>query len=60
MTAMMLEGSNASTAIRWVREDLDASLEAVRGNLEAYAEDPSKRESLVAVQEELERLNLTK
>jgi len=56
---MMLEGSNASTAIRWVREDLDASLEAVRGNLEAYAEDPSKRESLVAVQEELERLNLT-
>ena len=56
---MMLEGSNASTAIRWVREDLDASLETVRGNLEAYAEDPSKREPLVAVQEELERLNLT-
>ena len=56
---MMLEGSNTSAAIRWVREDLDASLETVRDKLEAFAEDPSQREPLAAVQEELERLNLT-
>jgi len=56
---MMLEGSNASAAIRWVREDLDASLETVREKLEAFAEDTSQREPLAAVQEELERLNLT-
>ena len=56
---MMLEGSNTSAAIRWVREDLDASLDTVRGHLEAFAEDQSQREPLVAVQEELERLNLT-
>jgi len=55
----MLEGSNASAAIRWVREDLDASLETVREKLEAFAEDTSQREPLAAVQEELERLNLT-
>jgi len=56
---MMLEGSNASTAIRWVREDLDASLDTVREHLESFAGDPSQRAPLVAVQEELERLNLT-
>ena len=56
---MMLEGSNTSAAIRWVREDLDASLNTVRGHLEVFAEDPTQREPLVAVQEELERLNLT-
>ncbi len=56
---MMLEGSSASSAIRWVREDLDASLEVVRDNLEAYAADPAQRAALVAVQEELEQLNLT-
>ena len=56
---MMLEGSNTSAAIRWVREDLDECLETVRENLEAFAEDMSRREPLVAVQEELERLNLT-
>jgi len=56
---MMLEGSNVSAAIRWVREDLDESLDGVRSNLEAFAEDPSQREPLLAVQEELERLNLT-
>jgi len=55
----MLEGTNTSAAIRWVREDLDASLETVRDRLEAFAEDPTQREPLVAVQEELERLNLT-
>ena len=46
---MMLEGSNTSAAIRWVREDLDASLDSVRANLEAFAEDPSKREPLCAI-----------
>jgi len=56
---MMLEGSSTGSAIRWVREDLDASLEAVRHSLEAFAEDPTQRAALVAVQEELERLNLT-
>jgi chemosensory pili system protein ChpA (sensor histidine kinase/response regulator) len=56
---MMLEGSNTSAAIRWVREDLDASLETVREKLEAFAGDTSQREPLAAVQEELERLNLT-
>jgi chemosensory pili system protein ChpA (sensor histidine kinase/response regulator) len=55
---MMLEGTNTSAAIRWVREDLDECLETVRENLEAFAEDMSRREPLVAVQEELERLNL--
>ena len=56
---MMLEGSNSSSAIRWVREDLDECLDSIRENLEAFAEDTSRREPLVAVQEELERLNLT-
>jgi chemosensory pili system protein ChpA (sensor histidine kinase/response regulator) len=56
---MMFEGSNSSSAISWVREDLDACLESVRDNLEAFAEDTSKREPMVSVQEQLERLNLT-
>jgi chemosensory pili system protein ChpA (sensor histidine kinase/response regulator) len=56
---MMLEGSNSCSAIRWVREDLDACLDNVRRNLEAFANDRTQREPLVAVQEELERLNLT-
>jgi chemosensory pili system protein ChpA (sensor histidine kinase/response regulator) len=56
---MMLEGSNSSSAISWVREDLDECLQNVRDNLEAFAEDTSLREPLLAVQEELERLNLT-
>ncbi len=56
---MMLEGSNSSSAIRWVREDLDACLDAVRERLEEYAEDTNRRDPLIAVQEELERLNLT-
>jgi chemosensory pili system protein ChpA (sensor histidine kinase/response regulator) len=56
---MMLEGSNSSSAIGWVREDLDACLKTVRENLEAFAEDRSQREPLLAVQEELEQLNLT-
>ncbi len=55
----MLEGSNASSAIGWVREDLDECLQVVRENLEAYAEDMTRREPLMAVQEELEQLNLT-
>ena len=55
----MFEGSNSGSAISWVREDLDKCLENVRDNLEAFAGDPSRRDSLVAVQEELERLNLT-
>ena len=56
---MMLEGSQHSASISWVREDLDDCLESVRDKLEEFAEDTSQRESLVAVQEELERLNLT-
>jgi chemosensory pili system protein ChpA (sensor histidine kinase/response regulator) len=55
----MFEGSNSGSAISWVRADLDKCLENVRDNLEAFAGDPSRRDSLVAVQEELERLNLT-
>ncbi|MGD8578132.1 MAG: Hpt domain-containing protein, partial [Lysobacterales bacterium] len=55
---MMLEGSNTSAAIGWVREDLDECLETIRENLEAFAEDPAQRDPLAAVQEELERLNL--
>ena len=56
---MMPEGSNFSSAIKWVREDLDECLAAVRENLEVFAEDKSHREPLMAVQEELEQLNLT-
>jgi len=56
---MMLEGSNSSSAISWVREDLDDCLQTVRDNLETYADDTSLREPLMTVQEELERLNLT-
>jgi len=56
---MMLEGSNASVAIRWVRQDLDEALEVIRDNLEYYAEDPQQRDSLKTVQEKLEQLNLT-
>ena len=57
--AVMLEGSNGSAALNWVREDLDRCLETVRENLEAFAEDTSQREALVTVQDELEKLNLT-
>jgi chemosensory pili system protein ChpA (sensor histidine kinase/response regulator) len=56
---MMLEGKNNSSAIGWVRTDLDESLDTVRERLETFAGDPSKRDPLIAVQEELERLNLT-
>ncbi|MEE8496366.1 MAG: response regulator [Xanthomonadales bacterium] len=56
---MLLEGSKSSAALSWVREDLDACLATIRDKLETYAEDPSRREPLRAVQEELERLNLT-
>ncbi len=56
---MMLEGTNASVAIRWVRQDLDDALEVIRDNLEEYAEDPQQRDSLKIVQEKLEELNLT-
>jgi len=56
---MILEGSNNSSAINWVRQDLDQCLESVRDQLEAFARDTSLREPLIAVQEELERLNLT-
>ena len=56
---MMLEGSNSSSAISWVREDLDNCLNTIRENLESYAEDTSQRDSLRTVQDELERLNLT-
>ncbi len=39
---MMLEGTNASSAIRWVRQDLDQALQSVRDNLEAFAADTSE------------------
>ncbi|HMB61001.1 MAG TPA: Hpt domain-containing protein, partial [Xanthomonadales bacterium] len=56
---MMLEGTNASTAIRWVRQDLDDALQSVRDNLEAFSADKTRREPLQVVQEQLEQLNLT-
>ena len=56
---MMLEGNNASSAIKWVRQDLDDTLQSVRENLEAYAADKSQRDPLKAVQDSLEQLNLT-
>jgi chemosensory pili system protein ChpA (sensor histidine kinase/response regulator) len=56
---MMLEGKNKSSAINWVREDLDECLDNIRDSLESFSEDPSQREPLMAAQEELERLHLT-
>ena len=56
---MMLEGTNQSAAIGWVREDLDERLDSIRKNLEAFAEDPSQNGALTNVQNELERLHLT-
>ncbi len=56
---MMLEGTNSSTAISWVREDLDDCLTRVRENLELFANDTSKRKPLSEVQECLEQLHLT-
>ena len=56
---MMLEGSNSSSALRWVREDLDDCLAKIRENLEAFAENTDVKEPLRFVQDELERLNLT-
>ena len=55
---MMLEGTNAGSAIRWVRQDLDEALQSVRDNLEAFAANTSERAPLIAVQEQLEQLNL--
>ncbi len=54
-----LEGTNASASIRWVRQDLDEALQRVRENLEAFAANKSERGPLIAVQEQLEQLNLT-
>jgi chemosensory pili system protein ChpA (sensor histidine kinase/response regulator) len=56
---MMLEESRSSSTLSWVREDLDDCLAIIRENLEIFSEDSSQREPLRAVQEELERLNLT-
>jgi len=56
---MMLEGTNASAAIRWVRQDLDEALQSVRDNLEAFAADQTELKPLRAFQEQLEQLNLT-
>ena len=56
---MMLEGARSSTALSWVREDLDGCLTNIRDNLESYAEDSSQREHLRMVQDQLELLNLT-
>lgn len=56
---MMLEGTNASVAIRWIRQDLDEVLDLIRDNLEDYAEDPQQRDALKTVQDKLEQLNLT-
>jgi chemosensory pili system protein ChpA (sensor histidine kinase/response regulator) len=56
---MMLEGSNSSSTIGWVREDLDDRLDSIRENLEQFAADTSQREPLATVQEDLEQLNLT-
>jgi len=56
---MILGGSRSSSALSWVREDLDACLDTIRDNLETYAEDSSQRQPLRTVQDELERLNLT-
>ncbi|MEJ8567060.1 Hpt domain-containing protein [Elongatibacter sediminis] len=56
---MMLEGTNASSAIRWVRQDLDEAMQSIRDNLESYAEDETDRSALREVQERLEQLNLT-
>ena len=55
----MLEGSNGSAALNWVREDLDRCLDTVRESLEAFADDTAQRDALVTVQDELEKLNLT-
>ena len=57
---MMLEGSNSSTALGWVREDLDECLSRVRENLERFAEDTSERKPLSEVQDCLEQLHLTR
>ena len=56
---MMPQGNQAHAAIGWVREDLDSCLDTVRENLEAFAEDTSRTEPLQAVQDQLQRLNLT-
>jgi chemosensory pili system protein ChpA (sensor histidine kinase/response regulator) len=56
---MILEGSNISPAIGWVREDLDDSLATIREELEAFAEDTGRKEPMEAVRAQLEKLNLT-
>jgi chemosensory pili system protein ChpA (sensor histidine kinase/response regulator) len=56
---MMQEGSNASSAIGWVREDLDDCLDTIREGLESFAEDNDDKNALQSVQAQLERLNLT-
>ncbi len=56
---MMLEGSNTSTAISWIREDLDDCLKVVRDNLEEFSQQPEDRLLISKVQDKLEQLNLT-
>ena len=56
---MMLEGSNSSTAISWIREDLDDCLQAVRDDLEDFSEEPGQRTLVESAYLRLEQLNLT-
>ena len=56
---MILEGSNISPAIGWVREDLDDSLATIREELEAFAEDTGRKEPMEAVRAQREKLTLT-
>jgi len=56
---MILSGTGGNPAIAWVREDLNAALDSIRTNLEAFAGDRAQPAPLKVIQDQLERLNLT-
>jgi len=57
---MILEGSNPSTALGWVREDLDRLLEQIRLQLENAASNPNAgMQAIVNTASNIEHLKLT-
>jgi chemosensory pili system protein ChpA (sensor histidine kinase/response regulator) len=56
---MMLEGSNASTVLTWVRPDLDKHLNQVRGQIEHIANSPHIGDGVENTSEHLTQLKYT-
>ena len=56
---MMLEGSNQSTALGWVREDLDKHIDRIRQQVELVAAEAQGTNALVSARDNLRQLKFT-